>query len=73
MLLKEIIYLYSVKKIQIKSKDKQKIVDLRKDSNIFSRLYIASQVRHLDINEFFSKENSSYPPSISEFGKLRKP
>ena len=65
--------LFSQKKPALKSKDKNKLAHLRKDSNVFCRLYVASQVRHGDVEEFFSHENSTYPPSISEFGELRLP
>ncbi|KAK3716735.1 hypothetical protein QZH41_006309 [Actinostola sp. cb2023] len=36
-----------------------------------SRLYIGSQQRDGDLNEFFSHENQPYPPSLSDFGNLR--
>lgn len=35
-------------------------------------MYVASQSRTGDVQDFFAHENNSYPPSISEFGKLRK-
>ncbi|KAL9954024.1 hypothetical protein ACROYT_G041512 [Oculina patagonica] len=35
------------------------------------RLYIASQQRDGDLEEFFKHENQPYPPSLSEFGNLR--
>ena len=38
---------------------------------LFSRLYIASQQRDGDLEEFFKHENQPYPPSLSEFGQLR--
>ena len=33
--------------------------------------YIACQVRHTDMANFFSHENQSYPPSLSNHGALR--
>lgn len=65
--------LFSKKKPAIESKDKQTLANLRKDSNVFCRLYVASQVRRGDVEDFFSHENSTYLPSISEFGGLRLP
>ena len=54
-----------------KSKSKQQVSALRSDCNLFSRLYIATQHRCGDLDEFFMHENQPYPPSLSEFGKLR--
>lgn len=45
---------------------------MRKDSYLFCRLYVASEARDANIDDFFSHENQMYPPSISEDGKLRK-
>lgn len=42
------------------------------DSNLFCKLFIASGTRKGNIAEFFMHENSRYPPSLSEFGSLRK-
>jgi len=44
---------------------------LRSDCNLFSRLYIATQHRSGDLDEFFTHENQPCPPSLSEFGNLR--
>ena len=41
------------------------------DRYLFSRLYIASQQRDGDLEEFFKLKNQLYPPSLSEFGNLR--
>jgi len=41
------------------------------DRYLFSRLYIASQQREVDLEEFFKHENQPYPHSLSEFGNLR--
>ena len=45
--------------------------NLKKDISLFSRLFIACQVRKGDLPAFFSHENSAYPPSLSKEGKLR--
>ena len=45
--------------------------NLKKDVSLFSRLFIACQVRKGDLPAFFSHENSAYPPSLSKEGKLR--
>lgn len=49
------------------------IADLRHDSSLFCKLYVASQNRETDIENFFAHENQRFPPSISENGRLRKP
>ena len=54
-----------------KPKSKQQVSALRSDCNLFSRLYIATQHRCGDLDEFFMHQNQPYPPSLSEFGKLR--
>ena len=38
---------------------------------LFSRLFIACQTREGDLDQFFSHENQSCPPSLSEKGGLR--
>jgi len=45
------------------------VTTLRNDCSLFFRLYIASQVRNGNLDEFFEHENQSYPPSKN--GKLR--
>ena len=42
-------------------------------NTVFAQLYIAMQSRDANLEEFFSHEVQSYPPSLSEFGKLRLP
>lgn len=53
------------------TKTSQKLLALTSDRFLFSRLYIASQQRDGDLEEFFMHENQPYPPSLSEFGSLR--
>ena len=64
--------LFNSNRKQVKS-TKMKMSDLKQDANTFCKLYVASQNRETDIEDFFAHENSKYPPSISEFGRLRKP
>ena len=54
------------------SNAKLKVASLKDDCKLYASLYIACQSRSGDLAEFFSHENHSYPPSISEYGKLRK-
>ena len=44
---------------------------LKNDCSLFSRLYVASQIHHGDLDKFFQHENQAYPPSLSNMGKLR--
>ena len=46
------------------------ITILKKTCQLFSRLYIACQNRDGNLDEFFSHENDSYPPSIFKNGDL---
>ena len=44
---------------------------LNNDCSLFSRLYIASQIRSGDLDQFFQHENQAYPLALSQMGKLR--
>ena len=46
------------------------ISTLRSDCSLFSRLYVASQTRNGNLDEFFAHENQPYPPSLSHAGNL---
>ena len=48
-------------------------MSLKNDCTLFGRLYIASQCRGGELDDFFSHENLPWPPSISEDGALRVP
>lgn len=54
------------------SKAKLRATSVKQDCKLFASLYVACQTREGDIGEFFVHENHAYPPSISEYGKLRK-
>lgn len=43
---------------------------LKEDCQLFSRLFISCQTRGCDLREFFKHENQSFPPSLSNKGKL---
>ena len=53
-----------------KASNKMEITALKKSCQFFSRPYIACQVRDGNLDELFSHENGSYPPSISRNGNL---
>ncbi|CAG9762637.1 unnamed protein product [Ceutorhynchus assimilis] len=44
---------------------------LKSDAQLFSRLFIVSSSRRLDLDTFFEHENQSFPPAISVSGELR--
>ena len=54
-------------------KKEKQIAGLKSDCNLFGQLYIASQFRDGDLQDFFTHENQPWPPSLSEHGKLRLP
>ena len=58
--------------LAIDKKGCTKVQSLKNDSSLFSRLYIVSQSRDGDLKEFFSHENQSHPPSLSNNGRLRQ-
>ena len=65
--------LFSYKPVSNKKNVNLKVSELKTDCELFSRLMlnIACQSRNGDIDEFFSHENQSYPPSLSHQGSLR--
>lgn len=64
---------YSKQPTITKSKQSKKIKTLQNNVALFARLYIAMESRDADLEEFFSHEVQSFPPSLSEFGNLRLP
>ena len=50
------------------SKPSAKINNLHRDVSLFSRLYIASQTRDSDMDDFFAHENHPWPPSLASNG-----
>ena len=55
----------------VKSVSQQQVSSLKNDCSLFSRLYVASQIRNGDLDEFFQHENQSYPPALSKMGSIR--
>jgi hypothetical protein len=53
------------------SKAKQMVLSLNSDCALFSRLYIACQIREGDLENFFRYENHAYPLALPLLGKLR--
>ena len=63
--------LFSRPPIREKTKSQLQLASLKNDCSLFSRLYVASQVRNGNLDEFFEHENQAYPPALSQNGKLR--
>ena len=47
------------------------VLSLKSDRNIFSRLFVASQFRDGNLNDYFSHKNQRCPTSRSARGKLK--
>ncbi len=54
------------------SSQQSQIQSLKSDNRLFSEMYIATQQRQGDMTEFFSHENSCFPPALSKEGHLRE-
>ena len=63
--------LFKHPKARVKTKQAKAVATLKDDVALFSRLYIVARNRECDMASFFQHENQSFPPSISEYGKLR--
>ncbi|CAH0381202.1 unnamed protein product [Bemisia tabaci] len=59
-------------KSKVKNKSQLSMKSIKSDASLFSRLYIVCQQRGSDLDDFFSHENQPYPPSLSDFGQIRK-
>ena len=51
---------------------KMKALSLKDERNLYASLFVASHLRDCKMDEFFKHEHHNYPPSISEYGPLRK-
>ena len=64
--------LFSRPSVKPKSKHKGQVTSLTNDGSLFFTLvYISSQTRHGNLDQFFTHENQTAPPSLSLGGKLR--
>lgn len=60
--------LFSSKKKPVRANT---LATLKNDLNLFSRSFIVSVTRNMDLDQFFAHENQDYPPSLSLGGKVR--
>ena len=63
--------LFSRPSIKSPSKEKLQLAALKKDRDLFMRLYVACQTRGGDLDQFFSHEIQAVPPALSRGGKQR--
>ena len=63
--------LFNFHPTKVASKKQQEMISMTQNCSLFSRLYISCQARDGDLDNFFSYENQSYPPSLSQHGNLR--
>ena len=63
--------LFSRPPVREKTKSQFQLTSLKNDRSLFSRLYVASQVRNGNLDEFFEYENQASPPAFSQNGKFR--
>jgi len=62
------LHLFSHPPVRQKSTKQLQMSSLKNDCSFFS---IASQIRHIDLDEFFQHENQACPPALSHMGGLR--
>lgn len=55
---------------KITSKASHQIASVKKNMQLFSRLYISCQTRDGNLEEFFRHENQACPPALSDEGRL---
>ena len=63
------IHLFNTPHTRQKTKTGELVSSLKSDRNLFSSLYVASQCRDGNLDDFFSHENQPCPPSLSGRGK----
>ena len=65
------LHLFSQPLTRGKSSKQLQLSSLKSNCSLFSRLYIASQTRNGNLDEFFKHDNQAYPQSLSQMGVLR--
>ena len=63
--------LFSQTSVKKKNKSTLQLASLKSDCCLFSRLYVSSQVRGGNLEEFFEHENQACPPALSQNGEMR--
>ncbi len=65
------LHLFSRPPVHKKSSKQLQLLSLKNNCSHFSRLYIASQTRNGDLDDFFSHENQACPPVLAKNGSIR--
>ena len=58
--------LFSRPPVKQKSTKQMQVSTLKSNCSLFSRLYIATQIRSGDLDDFFQHENQVCPPALSQ-------
>ncbi len=66
------LHLFSRPPVHKKSSKQLQLLSLKNNCSLFSRLYIASQTRNGDLDDFFSHENQACPPVLAKNGSIRE-
>ena len=64
--------LFRQKNSDVTSNSTLQVTSFKQDCSLYASLYVACQTRECDLDEFFSHENHSYPPSLSQYGRVRQ-
>ena len=70
---KNFLALFKRPHIKVTFKQGKKLKVLQNNVALFGQLYISMQSRDGDLEEFFAHEIQSFPPSLSDLGKLHLP
>ncbi len=65
------LYLFSRPPVHKESSKQLQLLSLKNNCSLFSRLYIASQTRNGDLDDFFSHKNQACPPVLAKNGSIR--
>ncbi len=62
------LHLFSRPPVHKKFSKQLQLLSLKNNCSLFSRLFIASQTRNRDLDDFFSHENQACPPVLAKNG-----
>ena len=64
--------IFKTPSVKVQKKSDKKVLCLKSDCSLFSRLYITCQTRAGDLDNVFAHENQATPPALSDMGQLRQ-
>ena len=71
LIMKNNLPLFSRPLVKKKNNFTPQLASLKSDCSLFSRLYVSSQVRGGNLDEFFEHENQACPPALLQNGEMR--